>query len=230
MIRAIIIQTQPFDVYEQMACDEIMCEMLPAPYILRFYKWKDKGITFGFSQKFREVYGNLDEKFKNYPITRRPTGGGVVIHEYDITFSFIFFSPGDFNPRKTYEMIHSSIFNVYKEKGFNLSISVTNTSDYNINNPIMECFKKPVDMDLIFSGQKVLGGALRKFSDYMLYQASLQFENARNISIHYDIIKTAFENLFNISFNFFSIDDSYLSKINKKKFSKYASKLWIERI
>ncbi|MCX7905395.1 MAG: hypothetical protein N2446_01680 [Elusimicrobiales bacterium] len=229
-MKAIIIQTPSFDVYEQMACDEIMCEMLPAQYILRFYKWKDKGITFGFSQKFKEVYSVLDEKLKDYPITRRPTGGGVVIHEYDLTFSFIFFEPGEFNPKKTYEVIHSAICDVYRKKGFNIFKSVSNQSNYNVNNPVMECFKKPVDMDLIFNGQKILGGALRKFSDYILYQASLQLENSRNEFIHYDIIRTAFENLFEIKFEFFNIDDFYFSKIIEKKFSKYSSKSWVERI
>lgn len=229
-IIAFIVETEPFDVYGNMACDEVMCEMLPAPFILRFYRWKSNGITFGFSQRFKNVISTLDDKRKTYNITRRPTGGGIVIHEDDLTFSFIFLSESDFNPIKTYNMLHSAIYGVYKEKGVEVTPVNACNSLYDTNNPVMECFKKPVDMDLVVGEKKVLGGALRKFSDYMLYQASLQFENARYSSLHRDVIKTAFERLFNISFKTFNIDDKLMDKINEKAAKKYASDDWIKRI
>ena len=231
MNNGIIVLTNQFDVYEQMACDEVMCETMPEKYILRFFNWKKPGITFGFAQRYKNIIETLNERQKSFDITRRPTGGGLVIHETDITFSFIFYSPEEFNPKKTYDIIHSAIFEEYRENGINIDIANVSNSNYNINNPIMECFKKPVDMDLLYNGKKVLGGALRKFSDYMLYQASLQFENARNdFEKHSKIITKGLSKKFNIEFKNFELNKDYYSIINKKKEEKYINKTWIERI
>jgi len=231
MNNGIIVLTNQFDVYEQMACDEVMCETMPEKYILRFFNWKKPGITFGFAQRYKNIIETLNERQKSFDITRRPTGGGLVIHETDITFSFIFYSPEEFNPKKTYDIIHSAIFEEYRENGINIDIANVSNSNYNINNPIMECFKKPVDMDLLYNGKKVLGGALRKFSDYMLYQASLQFENARNdFEKHSKIITKGLSKKFNIEFKNFELNKDYYSIISKKKEEKYINKTWIERI
>jgi len=231
MNKGLIIKTKPLDVYEQMACDEILCETMPEKYILRFFNWEKPGITFGFAQRYKNIIDILSDEHKNFDITRRPTGGGIVIHETDITFSFIFYSPEEFNPKKTYNKIHSAIFEEYKQNDIKIDIANISNSNYNINNPIMECFKKPVEMDLTYNGKKILGGALRKFSDYMLYQASLQFENARdNFEKHYKIIKKAIEKSFNLEFDNFTLNEKYYHMINNKKEEKYKNKSWIERI
>ncbi len=229
-MKAIIVETSAFDVYEHMACDEIMCETMPADYIIRFYRWKDNGITFGFSQRYTNVYSTIDESKKGYKITRRPTGGGVVIHEDDLTFSVIFYSPGEFNPKKTYDILHTAIYSEYVKSGLSVEIASSKHISYEINSPVMECFKKPVDMDLMVGNKKVLGGALRKFSDYMLYQASVQFENARFSSTHRKIITQAFENLFRLRFERYELSDEELEKVRKKACEKYLSEEWIKRI
>lgn len=229
MNKGLIVETLPLDVYEQMACDEVLCELMPAKYIIRFFNWKGNGITFGFSQRFRDVVDLIDDHKKKYPITRRPTGGGVVIHEDDLTFSLIFYSPGEFNPKRTYDMLHKAIYDEYKMNGFNLTI-LNDKSNYSINNPTMECFKRPVEMDLMIGEKKVLGGALRKFSDYMLYQASLQISNARYDFIHKSFIIEAFKKLFKLDYIIFDVDDEFMKKIGNKKNEKYANKDWIERI
>ncbi len=231
MEKGYLVKTEAFDVYENMACDEILCETMPVKYILRFFNWKDNGITFGFSQKYANVIKTLDEKYKIWKITRRPTGGGIVIHENDLTFSFIFHSPEDFNPGLTYDKLHSAIMNEYLLKGIKLEIVNKITNNYNINNPVMDCFKKPVEKDLLVNGKKVLGGALRKFSDYMLYQASLQFDDARiKFDFHSDIIISSLKKLFNLSFEEYYLNDNYYQKIKTKTEEKYKNENWIKRI
>lgn len=229
MKKAIIVKTNKFDVYENMACDEIMCETMPEKYILRFFNWSENGITFGFSQRYKNVINMIDDKYKNFNITRRPTGGGIVIHETDLTFSFIFYSPEIFNPLLTYEKLHSAIYNEYIQNGINIDIANGVKKDYNVEN--MDCFKKPVEKDLLSGGKKILGGALRKFSDYLLYQASLQFESARdNFDLHSRIIINSLEKAFDIKFEDYEIDKSYYERIEKKKNEKYTDLNWIKRI
>lgn len=231
MNNGVLIVTCEFDVYENMACDEVLCEIMPSKYILRFFSWKREGITFGFSQRYNNVVSMVSKDYNGWDITRRPTGGGIVIHKDDITFSFIFYSPDIFNPLKTYELLHTAIYEEYLSNGISLDIAQGVKSDYNINAPIMDCFRKPVDKDLLINGKKVLGGALRKFSDYILYQASLQFENAReNFPFHSKIITNALSKAFMVEFEKFSINNEYYRRIEDKKVSKYISPQWIKRI
>lgn len=230
MEKALLIQTPPLDVYEQMAADEYFCQTMPKNYILRFFNWKEEGITFGFSQRYNQVIESINESDRKIPITRRPTGGGIVFHKTDLTFSFIFYSPEEFNPYKTYEKLHSALNESFSEFGFSFEILNSKTQDYKVNNPAMNCFNKPVEKDLLMNGKKVLGGALRKFSDFMLYQASFQAEKAREDKNYNLAIIKAFEKLQNIKFKEYIIDSSDFENIKKIAYNKYRTENWIKRI
>jgi len=69
-----------------MALDEALLENVarlgrPA---LRFYGWTEPAATFGYFQKFSEV----ERATLLRPLIRRPTGGGIVPHDCDWTYSF----------------------------------------------------------------------------------------------------------------------------------------------
>ncbi len=231
MNNGLIIDTPALNVFEQMAADEFFCQRMPEKYLLRFFNWKEPGITFGFSQRYKEVIEKLSEEDKAIAITRRPTGGGIVFHKSDLTFSFIFYNPGDFNPSAVYEKLHSAINDQFSKKGIPLDILNSKTSSYAVNNPVMDCFSKPVEKDLLSNGKKVLGGALRKFSDYMLYQASFQIEDARDKSAFYgEIMRDALSNGYQVSWKTYEISEKDLENIREIAYNKYCSGDWNKRI
>ena len=233
MEKGLIVETQPLDVYEQMAADESLCEALPAPYVLRFYNWKEPGITFGYSQRRKQVQQAVDAAA--CPITaivRRPTGGGIVFHQTDLTFSFIFHSPGVyFEPGKVYERLHRSINAEYARLGVGFDLLNEKTRDYAVNDPVMNCFSKPVDKDILYNGKKVLGGALRKLGDYMLYQASFQAPDARdNASLHRNAIIKALGGEYGLSWETVAMAPGTLAKTAEAAANKYRTAAWNERI
>jgi len=74
-----------------MALDEALLEnvaRLDSP-VLRFYGWTEPAATFGYFQKYAEV----ERATLLCPLIRRPTGGGIVPHDADWTYS-IAFPPG----------------------------------------------------------------------------------------------------------------------------------------
>jgi lipoate-protein ligase A len=180
-MKGLLIDSPAADVYGQMAMDEALCETMPAPFILRFFRWKGPGITFGYAQRAREVEAAAAERgLAGTAMTRRPTGGGIVYHLSDLTFSLIFPSSGDdFRPMETYDRLHKAINSAYARLGFGFELSDARTASYAVSAPAMDCFSKPVPLDILYNGKKVLGGALRKFGGHMLYQASLQTGDAR---------------------------------------------------
>ncbi|HAH31902.1 MAG TPA: hypothetical protein DCL44_06270 [Elusimicrobia bacterium] len=232
-MKALIFETSPLDAYEQMAADETLCESLPSDYIVRFYNWKGSGVTFGYSQRHKAVLAAIAAGGK-YPqaVVRRPTGGGIVIHETDLTFSFIFPSHDVyFEPGKTYDRLHKAINSAYEKAGVSFSMLREKTKNYAVNDPLMDCFSTPVNMDILYNGKKVLGGALRKFGGRMLYQASLQAEDARsNAGFHKNTILKAFGSEFGLNWHAAGADDKTLKGLKNLARTKYFSTAWNERI
>ncbi|OGS13574.1 MAG: hypothetical protein A2234_01645 [Elusimicrobia bacterium RIFOXYA2_FULL_58_8] len=233
MNKGIIIETPPLDVFGQMATDEALCENLPAPHVLRFYNWASPGITFGYSQRRKAVQEAVTAA--NTPITdivRRPTGGGIVFHETDITFSFIFNSPGVyFEPGKTYDRLHRVITAEYARLGVTFDLLKEKTRDYAVNDPAMNCFEKPVNMDILYNGKKVLGGALRKFGDYMLYQASFQAPDAqKDAPLHRNAVIKALGTEFGLNWEVAAISAETAQKAAGIAAAKYRTPAWNERI
>ncbi len=74
------------DAASNMALDEALLEAmtrLQKP-VLRFYGWTEPAATFGYFQKFSDV----EQATPLRPLIRRPTGGGIVPHDADWTYSF----------------------------------------------------------------------------------------------------------------------------------------------
>ena len=233
MEKGLIIETQPLDVYGQMAADEALCETMPAPHVLRFYNWAGPGVTFGYSQRRKAVAEAIAAAGSPITaVTRRPTGGGIVFHETDLTFSFIFHSPGAyFEPGKTYDRLHRAINAEYARLGISFDLLNEKTRDYAVNDPVMNCFAKPVNMDILYNGKKVLGGALRKFGDHMLYQASFQAPDARpNGAVHRNAVIKALGAEFGLEWEVAAMPAVALAKAAALAEGKYRTPAWNERI
>jgi lipoate-protein ligase A len=71
-----------------MALDEALLESMPrlGRTVLRFYGWTEPAATFGYFQK----YADVERATHLRPLIRRPTGGGIVPHDADCTYSLVF--------------------------------------------------------------------------------------------------------------------------------------------
>src|SRR5213592_5068634 len=71
-----------------MALDEALLEFASqsGKPVSRFYGWVERAASFGYSQK----YGEVARLTVLRPLVRRPTGGGLVPHDADWTYSLVF--------------------------------------------------------------------------------------------------------------------------------------------
>ena len=67
-----------------MAIDEALLEIASGPSI-RFYRWDQPALSFGYFGKFADVANHAGEG----DIVRRWTGGGIVFHGEDLTYSIL---------------------------------------------------------------------------------------------------------------------------------------------
>jgi lipoate-protein ligase A len=67
-----------------------------SPPTLRFYGWEKPSISIGYAMN-AETEVNLPLcRERDVPVVRRITGGGLVFHKCDTTYTVVF--PDDFNP------------------------------------------------------------------------------------------------------------------------------------
>ncbi len=68
-----------------MAIDEALLETAQIPSI-RFYRWDHPALSFGY---FGEIRGSRALRFSSANLVRRWTGGGIVFHGEDLTYSIV---------------------------------------------------------------------------------------------------------------------------------------------
>jgi len=136
---------------------------------LRFYSWNETAYTVGYFHDFeKDSLDDLDP-----PPVRRLTGGGLVEHGRDITFTLAI--PGGLEvvqrtgPER-YRAVHQCLVDAFEKVEVRLALE----SD----DPQAEarCFARPVRWDVIdpVSGEKVAGGAQRRTRGGILHQGSVR--------------------------------------------------------
>jgi lipoyl(octanoyl) transferase len=162
-----------------MAIDEALLDRATRPAI-RFYRWQSPALSFGYFGRFADVAGYQHER----DLVRRWTGGGIVFHGKDITYSIVIpFSAAAFAESSTsiYEKIHRGFVDVLSGIGTHAVVAggmdfggvavatraAVSASGYN-------CFTNPVRSDVMMDGRKIAGAAQRRTRRGLLQQGSIQ--------------------------------------------------------
>jgi lipoyl(octanoyl) transferase len=151
-----------------MAVDQAWLEMETRP-VLRVYGWKEPTVTLGYAQSLPK----LAESLPGWPVVRRWTGGGVVLHEKDFTYSVIVPAVcawAQTSPLESYRAIHASLAEALVAVGFHGS-RLAGPEDL-IENAF--CFVAPALHDVILGAVKISGAGQRRGKLGLLHQGSVQ--------------------------------------------------------
>ena len=215
-----------------MAVDELLVGGLrPGICIARFFNWAGApGATFGYAQFESSARQQISAAgIQNY--TRRPTGGGVVLHKDDLTFSLCFAQEGVFKPAAIYAALHR----VIKEEFNKALVTLTaydKAGDYRPapGGVSSNCFTNPVSDDLLGpGGEKALGGAIRRYGNAVLYQGSLQLKGARANAAYRAALKNGILKYFNAEGGAQNIGNALLNEAYALAQSRYKTKEWIQK-
>ena len=162
-----------------MALDEaVLLESSPEALVLRVYDWKGEACTFGFSQKYADVKKLCRPGIE--PV-RRATGGGVVLHDGDVTFSLVFPWDRTCAPETIYKNIHRGIHQALKARG---TVNGMWSPKEKAPGIAASCFARAEKADLVDADdKKILGGALRKKGVKGLYQGSLRARASQDVIV-----------------------------------------------
>ena len=150
-----------------MALDEVLLETAHAP-IVRIYRWERPAVSFGYFGRFAPIAASWPGR----EIVRRMTGGGVVPHGLDLTYSLIVPDGHAFaarSPRDVYRAVHETIGAVFASNGESSALAVPpERAGTGV------CFESPAEFDLLARGKKIAGAALRRTKRGLLLQGSIQ--------------------------------------------------------
>ena len=222
--------TPALTVFEQMALDEWLASHQPSRPLLRFYHWTaGEAVTFGYAQGARSVRTQTPP---HVPICRRPTGGGMVRHGADLTFSFIFPSRV-LRPKDIYFQLHSAVEQALLQTDL-LTATRQGAVAPQAYAPMQQgaaagCFACPVEDDLLADGRKILGGALRRFGPVVLYQGSLQCERARTDTAFRRAVEQAASHMSGCRFATRMIDEQELAAARQLARRQYETDEWNQK-
>lgn len=179
--------------------------------LLRVYAWEKPSVSFGYFQGFPSPLANA------YDAVRRPTGGGVVYHVDDTTYTVVVPPTHALYAMKTadaYCALHKAVAAAFA--------SPPPLHETSLHSPKgqYECFQRPVHGDIVAGGRKLAGGAQRRTKSGMLHQGSI----AAKLSA--DQIKHGFQEALGVEFQTYELTEAERARAEELVREKYATDAW----
>lgn len=210
-----------------MSIDEALLESATNP-IIRFYRWRSPALSFGYFGKFSDVAIYAAKR----DLVRRWTGGGIVLHGDDLTYSIVIPASNPvFAESSTviYEKIHRALAHALNEiggravvargvdpRGIALSKPAINASASN-------CFANPVHADVMMDGRKIAGAAQRRTRRGLLQQGSIQGFTLNTV------LGQKFAHALSANCSEFEVNEQLLDRAQELARQKYGTDSWLHK-
>ena len=145
--------------------------------ILRFYTWENS-FTVGLGQDL-EHYSDLKEIYKDN-CSKRITGGGVLFHGHDISYSLVLSNTefGNLSIKQSYEKICQFLLEFYKD--LELNPSFVKDSEYIKLKKNEFCQVGFEAYDIIINGNKIGGNAQKRNKKLIFQHGSIPVYKTKN--------------------------------------------------
>ncbi len=175
-----VIETESMEAEKVMQKDRQLLEEISmhAKPILHHYDWKGPSITYGHFIDPVKFFCLQALKEEGISLARRPTGGGIIFHLWDLAFSVLIpashpaFSQ---NTLENYAYVNNAVLLAVEEFLQNTQGAELTAQDGEILGQGAQhfCMAKPTKYDVMIRGKKVAGAAQRKTKDGLLHQGSI---------------------------------------------------------
>ncbi len=165
-----VLDSGPGSAAWNMALDEALLQNAATSNaaLLRFYSWTEPAASFGYSQNHAAIAAQTSLR----PLVRRCTGGGLVPHDRDWTYSLAV-PPGapwyELSASDSYRRIHEWVSRAFARLGLATELAPCCRKE----RPGL-CFVGHEKFDLLWQGRKIAGAAQRRNRRGLLIQGSVQ--------------------------------------------------------
>ena len=206
-----------------MAIDEALLETAVLPTI-RFYRWHSPALSFGYFGKLSDVATYAAER----DLVRRWTGGGIVFHGDDLTYSIVIPASDpvyDESSIAIYEKIHRALCGALAghNQGAELVPVANQVRSGDRGSCDNDCFANPVRADVMMGGRKIAGAAQRRTRRGLLQQGSIQ-----GIIMKTDLAQK-FARALSANCNEFEANEDIFRRAREFAQQKYGTESWQRR-
>lgn len=162
---------------DNMEKDKLLLEKLKIipECFLHFYDWVSPSVTYGHFLLPEEHVSLSKLECLGISLAKRPTGGGLLFHGKDFTFSVLISSQHPFyslNTLENYAFINKRIQKALQRSCLKSEFLLH--QHVNIEDPYKKyCMASPTIYDILVDNKKVCGGAQRRKNYGFLHQASI---------------------------------------------------------
>lgn len=203
-----------------MAVDQLLLERGDALPLLRVYHWSEPTVSLGYSQPLMEAQNAFPDPGVTY--VRRWTGGGVVDHRIDVTYTLIVprESPvARMRAAGSYREIHAVLARVLGDLGNEVHLASSDLGDGNA-----ACFMNPVAHDITDgTGNKLAGAGQRRCKYGLLHQGSVVTDSEAAAMFALLVRHLAAE------YDDFSPQDGWLIRAKDLATERYSSDQWLHK-
>jgi lipoate-protein ligase A len=210
-----------------MALDEALLRTAPerGRPLLRLYGWSAPAVTIGLLQRFSP------DLAPGRPVVRRPTGGGLVDHARDSTYTVV--APPahplyGLPTAESYRLLHGAVTAALKLAGIAAELApCCGPNDRNV------CFAGPVKYDVVVASAKVAGAAQRRLKRGLLHQGSILLPPDACVSgkppALTGALRAGFEQELGVAFEEFQPTAALFDLAEQLCLEKYRTRQWTER-
>ncbi len=166
-----VVDETPHRAALNMAIDEALLLAGGDCPLFRAYHWLQCPVSIGYFSSWQQAKALYPAR----EIVRRWTGGGMVEHGADFTYSLLL--PSDAGPppnRDLYRETHSAIAKTLVAAGRIGAVVAEGSETSAETAPVAACFEKSVENDVEIDGVKIAGAAIRRLRTGVILQGSVQ--------------------------------------------------------
>lgn len=176
-----LLQSPPMTAQENMEEDARLlaaCQNPSQQPILRFYHWKNPSATYGYFVDPAKFLDLEAVQRQGIDLARRPTGGGIIFHLWDLAFSVIIPSSNSAYSKNTlsnYAFVNERVLNAIAAfVGQKEPLALLQEETPSLDTSCCRfCMAKPTKYDVMWEGKKLGGAAQRQTAYGFLHQGSI---------------------------------------------------------
>ena len=172
MSSRVIVEAVPCSGSWNMAVDEVLLEAAAAgeSCTLRIYEWDQATVSLGYFQSADDP--SLESRFPQLPKVKRLSGGGAILHHYEVTYSIAISDghPLAISPGVLYEEVHRRVNALLI--GWGVEARLRGEAVSFAKEPFL-CFSRGDARDIVLGPHKIMGSAQRRRRGAVLQHGAL---------------------------------------------------------
>ncbi len=178
------VESEPNRGSRNMAVDEYLfalAEKRTPLTVLRIYRWLRPTASLGFYQDASKVVDSAFCAEHGIDIVRRLTGGKLVLHDREVTYSVVSSDSELFTEtlRGSYRMISKALLRGLEIMGVGAEMAGSAPAAYARSN--MPCFAYPARDEIEARGRKIVGSAQKRTGNVFLQHGSIPLESSYDL-------------------------------------------------